>query len=195
MVSNYKTVKKDFLSAKIKGCKKFFAAHDYKLEQAYCELILDDLKKSRQLFKEIEDEDIRAHWGLILLDFIKGTVREAPKYFEIRNFLEIDLNLLIMYCKGDYVEKIIRYADFMYTVNPEVHKFIGRVFLNNRMKQQAMFFFNRAKDYFYKDPELHYILAEIAYKDGNIQLAKETLQVCLQILPEYYPASALIQKI
>lgn len=192
MISDYKNVKNNFLTAKFKGCKKFFETHNNKLEQAYCEIILDNLKGARRIFEKIEAQDIRAHWGLIMLDFIKGRISNYPTYFELRNFLEIDLNLLIMYCKGDYVEKIVRYADFMFTINPEVYKFIGRVFLNNDMKIQAMFFLKRAKDRFYQDPELHYIMAEIYYKDNDINLSKHALETCLNVLPEYAPAKRLL---
>lgn len=195
MIFDYKTAKNNFLSGKFQGCKKFFEANGNKLEQAYCEIILDNLKGARKIFEDIEQNDARAHWGLIILDFIKGAVSKYPTYFELRNFLEIDLNLLIMYCKGDYVEKIIRYADFMYTINPEVYKFIGRVFLNNGMKTQAMFFLIRAKDRFYQDPELHYIMAEIYYKDGDIDLCKLALGKCLEVLPKYAPATALLKTI
>ena len=195
MSLNYETAKKDFLAAKIKGCKKFFELNNYKLEQAYCEIILDNLKRARTIFESLQEQDARAHWGLIIIDFIRGKVNEYPTYFELRNFLEIDLNILINYCKGNYVEKIVRYADFMHTINPETYKFIGRVFLNNGLKPQAMFFFKRAKDFFYKDPELHYILSEIYYNDGDIDLCKKSLKTCLEVLPEYAPAVALSKKI
>ena len=191
MILNYETAKENFLSAKIKGCKKFFELHRDKLEQAYCEIILDNLKGARKIFEQLENEDTRAHWGLVMLDFLKGTVSEYPTYFELRNFLEIDLNILIMYCKGDYVERVVRYADFMFTINPEVYKFIGRVFLNNGLKAQAMFFLKRAKDRFYQDPELHYILADIYYKDGDIDLCRNAIDTCLTVLPDYAPAERL----
>ena len=195
MILDYKTAKTNFLSAKIQGCRKFFEFHRDKLEQAYCEIIFDNMKGARKIFEELEDKDIRAHWGLVMLDFIKGTVSRYPTYFELRNFLEIDINLLIMYCKGDYVEKIVRYADFMFTINPEVYKFIGRVFLNNEMKIQAMFFLKRAKDRFYQDPELHYIMAEVYYNDEDFDLCKKALTTCLEVLPNYAPAVALMKKL
>ena len=195
MIFDYKTAKKDFLAAKFKGCKRFFEAHNDVLEQAYCELIMDNLKKAKELFESIEKQDIRAHWGLVMLEFIKGQVTKYPTYFELRNFLEIDLHILITYCKGDYVEKIVRYADFMFTINPETYKSIGRVFLNNGLKPQAMFFLKRAKDRFYNDPELHYIFAQVYYEDGDINVCKSSLNTCLSILPKYAPAVALLNKI
>ena len=195
MVINYKNAKENFLAVKINGCRSFFESNNYKLEQAYCELIFDNLTKSAKIFEEISDYDIRAHWGCVIIDFIKGSVSHYPTYFELRNFLEIDLNILINYSKGDYVEKIIRYADYMFTINPEVHKFIGRVLLKNNLKSQAMFFLKRAKDNFYHDPELHYILAEVYYEDKDINDTTSALQTCLNILPHYAPAKALLNKI
>lgn len=195
MITDYSKAKKDFLSAKFQGCKGFFESHNYKLEQAYCEIILDNLKKAFDIFESLEKTDLRAHWGLVMLEFIKGCVSRYPTYFELRNFLEIDLNILITYCKGDYVEKIVRYADFMFTINPEVYKFIGRVFLNNGLKPQALFFLNRARDNFYQDPELHYIFAEILKDEGNYEQCKRALTTCLDILPNYAPAVNMLKSI
>lgn len=195
MILNYKKAKENFLAAKINGCRKFFDIHGYKLEQAYCEIVFDNLKKAKELFENLKEQDARAHWGCVILGFIKGTVSEYPTYFELRNFLEIDLNILINYCKGNYVEKIVRYADFMFTINPEVHKFIGRVFIKNGLKAQAMFFLKRAKDNFYHDPELHYLLAEIYYEDNDVNEAVKALNTCLSVLPNYAPAKMLLKNI
>ncbi len=195
MITDYTKAKKDFLSGKFKGCKSFFKSHNYKLEYAYCEIILDNLKSAYAILESIENVDLRAHWGLVILEFIEGCVSRYPTYFELRNFLEIDIDILITYCKGDYVEKIIRYADFMFTVNPEVYKFIGRVFLNNGLRPQALFFLNRAKDNFYHDPELHYMFAEILKSEGNYEQCKKAIMNCLDILPNYAPAVAMLSKI
>lgn len=195
MIFTYNTAKKNFFETKIQGCKKFFETNKYTLEQAYCEIIYDNLTKAEELFNQIKDKDLRAHWGLIVINFLRGNVIDYPSYFEIRAFLELDLNILMLYGKGDYVEKIVRYADFMFMINPEVNKFIGRALLNHNYKPQAMFFLQRAKDKFYQDPELHYILGQIYYAENNFELCKKALTTCLQILPEYMPADTLLKKL
>lgn len=192
MTMNYEEVKKDFLSGKIKGCKTYFENNNYYVEAGYCCIVLDELDKAKELFQKVQEVDTRAKWGLILLQMIKGDILTFPTYFQIRNFLELDLSILILYCKGEYVEKIIRYADFMAYYNPECYKFIGRAFWANNLMSAAMFFLRRAKDKFYQDPELHYLLAYIFYNnDRNIDLAKKALGACLGILPEYAPAKKL----
>lgn len=196
MTMNYEEVKKDFLSGKIKGCKTYFENNNYYVEAGYCCIVLDELDKAKELFQKVQEIDTRAKWGLILLQMIKGDILTFPTYFQVRNFLELDLSILILYCKGEYVEKIIRYADFMAYYNPECYKFIGRAFWANNLMSAAMFFLRRAKDKFYQDPELHYLLAYIFYNnDRNIDLAKKALGACLGILPEYAPAKKLYAQI
>lgn len=196
MTMNYEEVKKDFLSGKIKGCKTYFENNNYYVEAGYCCIVLDELDKAKELFQKVQEVDTRAKWGLILLQMIKGDILTFPTYFQIRNFLELDLSILILYCKGEYVEKIIRYADFMAYYNPECYKFIGRAFWANNLMSAAMFFLRRAKDKFYQDPELHYLLAYIFYNnDRNVDLAKKALGACLGILPEYAPAKKLYAQI
>lgn len=195
MVSDYESAKKSLLTLQDLSVRQFFDRHGCVLELAYCKLLDDDLEGAKELFELKKDEDIRAHWGAFLISLIKNDIREYPSYFELRNFLEIDLDILISYYKGDYVENILRYADFLFNINPEVYKFIGRVLYNNGLGEQALFFLRRAKDYFYNDPELHYLLAYVYYEKGDIQNAVHFLKTCLKVLPQYFPAKNLLKKI
>lgn len=191
----YENVKNDFLSGRIKGCRSYFEEHHRYVEAGYCCIVLDKLEKAQELFQMEKDYDIRAVWGLLLLQMINDDIKTYPTYFEIRNFLEIDLNILILYCKEKYIEKIIRYADFLAYYNPECYKFIGRVFWANNLISAAMFFLRRAQDKFYQDPELHYLLAYIYYEQNNVEQCKKSLTTCLSLLPNYNPASKLLAKL
>lgn len=192
---NYKNAKQKLLTDLDKDCQQFFIKNGYMLENAYCELLFDNINKAKILFDAIKDYDIRAHWASFMISMINSDIREYPSYFEIRNFLEIDLNILLHYFKGDYVQSIIGYSDFLFTINPEVHKFIGRVFYNNDYPEQCMFFLDKAKNYFYHDPELHYLLAYIYYKNGDYKRAEKALNECVYILPGYFPAVNLMEKL
>lgn len=165
------------------------------LENAYCCLVNENLEEAKKNFQLIKEQDTRASWALFMISLIEGNLREYPTYFQIRNFLEIDLNILIQHFKGEYVEKVIRYCDFMFTINPEVYKFIGRVLYNNKLEPQALFFLEKAKSYFWHDPELHYLLAYIYYNKGDFEMARKSAEDCLQILPKYFPALDMMSKI
>ena len=195
MIIDYVKAKEKLLTEFDDDCQQFFVKKGYILENAYCELLSENIEKAKNLFGAIKNNDIRAHWAYFMISMIEGNIKEYPSYFELRNFLEIDLNILIHYFKGDYVEKIVRYADFMFTINPEVHKFIGRVFYNNDYFEQSMFFLDRAKSYFYHDPELHYLLAYIYYNENQFEKAEKALLDCVRILPNYFPAESLLKKI
>lgn len=195
MILDYKKAKENLLTDRTLECQHFFAQKGYPLELGYCKILSEDLASAKEIFASIKDSDERASWALFMISLIEGNIVEYPTYFGLRNFLEIDLNILLSYFKGDYVENIIRYADFLYTINPEVHKFIGRVLYVNGYEESAMFFLERAKNYFYTDPELHYLLAYIFYKKGEYEKAKKSLSDCLGILPKYFPAINMSDKI
>ena len=192
---DYKKAKEKLLTDLDKDCQQFFIKKGYILENAYYELLSDNIEKAKILFDAVKDNDIRAHWASFMISMINSDIREYPSYFELRNFLEIDLNILMHYYKGDYVQNIVRYADFMFTINPEVHKFIGRVFYNNDYPEQCMYFLEKAKSYFFHDPELHYLLAYIYYKSNKINDAEKALKDCIYVLPGYFPAVNLLKKI
>ena len=83
----------------------------------------------------------------------------------------------------------------MFKINPEVYKFIGRVLYNNNMEDFAMTFLDCAKNYFYNDPELHYLIAFIHYNNKNYEKAKEASNNCLHVLPQYFPAVDMLRKL
>ena len=195
MITSYKKAKENLLTGLNLDCQQFFGKNGFGLENAYSLLFNEDLENAKFAFSQIKDSDVRAKWALFMISLIEGNVKEYPTYLQLRNFLEIDLNLLIHYFKGDYVEKIIRYCDFMFTINPEVYKFIGRVLYNNNLEQQALFFLEKAKSYFWHDPELHYLLAYIYYQNDNKTEALKCIENCLDVLPKYFPAEDLKRKI
>ena len=193
--SDYKTAKNKLLINMDKDCQQFFAKSSYALEYSYCCLINDDFETAKKNLQLIKSHDIRAHWLDFLISLIELRANGYPTYFQLRNFLEIDLNILLHYYKGDYVENILKYTDSMFSINPEINKFIGRVLYNNQYEPQAMFFLNKAKEYFYNDPELHYLLAFIYYNNNDYSEADKSLDRCLQLLPKYFPAVDMKNKL
>lgn len=170
----------------------FFIQNNYVLEYAYCKLLSGDFKTAKEEFLKTEKQDLRADWGKKLIQFIEGYVINAPSYFQIRNFLEIDLNLLLLADRPNFVENIINGADIFYSINPESYKFISRVMFNNDFTDVALYYLKKAKDKFYYDPEMHFMFANCYVRQGEIQLAKDSIKNCLTILPEYFPAKKLL---
>ena len=190
----YKDAKNKFLSGDY-SVENYFRQNNFILEYAYCKLLSSDIKTAKNELQKIETFDFRANWGVKLIQFINGYILNTPSYFQIRNFLEIDLNLLLNAGQAGFVENIINGADLFYSVNPESYKFISRVMLNNDFTDVALYYLFKAKDKFYYDPEMHLTLANCYLKSGDTNMAKESIDNCLRILPEYYPAKKLLERV
>lgn len=200
MHNNYNENLKEFLSGNNKKAGVFFAKHGYELESAYCKLLNDDLKGAKQLFLKLRDEDLRADFGYKLVSIIQSKLPDEPvsqdrlpRFFQLRNFLETDLNILIKYNKGDYVEKLCQYSDILARINTETYKYFSRVFFFNNYIDFAMHFALKAKNHFYNDAELHYHLALIMLKQNNKEMAINYCMSCLRIADNYYPAKHLLE--
>ncbi|MEE3349770.1 MAG: hypothetical protein VZR09_07000 [Candidatus Gastranaerophilaceae bacterium] len=194
-LSEYLKAREELLTAGNPACQQFFADNGYVLEYAYAELIFGNPEQAKKIFLSIAGHDIRAHWGAFLSSMCMGKLEGYPSYMELRNFFEIDLQLLFTYYIGNYVENICNYSDWLFTINPEIYKYIGRVFLKNDYIDIGLNFLKRGKDKFFNDPELHYLLAEYYFRTNKHESAEEYINNCLMILPEYYPAISLRQKL
>ena len=191
-VKSYQDAKNLFLSGDLdSNLENFFEQNNFMLEFAYCKLLSGDLETAEKTFGEISSQDLRGDWGKKLIQFINGYISQVPSYFQIRNFLEIDLNLLLQAGKAEYVENIINGSDLFYSINPESYKFIARVMLNNDFTDVALYYLNKAKDKFFYDPEMHLMLAHCYIRRDEKDKAREAIKHCLSILPEYFPAKKI----
>lgn len=194
-LESYKDAKNAFLAGDFSTAQEYFKKNEFVLEYAYCRLLLGDSEGAKEAFLKINQFDSRADWGEKLTQFIDGYVKVAPSYFQIRNFLEIDLNMLIKAGQAQFVENIINGADLLYSVNPESYKFLARVMFFNGYTDLALYYLNKAKEKFYYDPEMHFMLANCYLKKGEKASAIRSINSCLSILPEYFPAKNLLEKI
>lgn len=191
---------REFLNGKNKKAKIFFAKHGYELEAAYCKLVDDDLKGAKQKFLKLKDRDLRADFAYKIVNILQTpqektedyNLEKMPKFFQLRNFLETDLNILIIHHKGDYVQKLCQFANVFASVNTETYKYFSRAFFFNNYIDFALEFALKAKNYFYNDAELHYHLALIMLAKHDKQNAVNYCKSCLAIAGGYYPAQHLL---
>lgn len=191
----YLKAKEELLTAVQGGCQQFFSDNGFILESAYYNLLHKNLDKAKALFKKLQDADIRAHWGYFLSALIDERIEGYPSYLELRNFYEVDLQLFFTYYLGQYIEKLCNYTDWLFSINPEIYKYTGRVFLKNNYPDLGIHFLKLAKENYFNDPELHYLLGEYNMNTGNYEEALADLDNCLGILPGYFPAERAREQI
>lgn len=156
------------------------------VEHAYIAILNDDLTTANAVFEAIDSP--RARWGRALTGILAGYMEHYPTYFEIRNFYEIDLDFLVKNEKIDYIENLLGSLEHLFKINQEVYKYTARVMYENKFYNAAIDNMLKSKDLFYKDPELHFMLAKYYYDICDYTLSDFYLSECLNIVPSYYPA-------
>ena len=163
------------------------------LEHAYLSILTDDLAASEQIF--LKNDSPRGKWGATLVSILNGYMTIFPTYFGIRNFLEIDLEFLLKNNKIGYVEQCLGALDVLSSINQETFKFAARVMLVNRLFSSALKYMDKSKQIYYNDPELHFMYAKYYFDTNNLKDSYFYINECLKLLPSYYPAHVLKQKI
>lgn len=164
------------------------------LEHAYLAILNDDLYKAQRIFSNLDSP--RSKWGEVLTAIISdGYMTKRPTFFQIRNFLEIDVDFLLRNQKIDYVEQFLGALDIFSKINSQTYKFAARVMLENHLFSAAYNYMQQSKEIHYNDPELHYMLAKYFIKRNNYPQAYASIKECLNLLPDYYPAITMKEKI
>jgi len=192
---DYKKAKEYLTQIRISECLPYFKSNGMLLEEGYCELLEDKLDDAKLTFDIIKDKDLRAEWAILLIQFMKNYIKEFPSYLQVRNFLEIDLSLLLNAKMLDYVENVINASDIFFEINQESYKFIARVLLNYKLYSVAKIYLNKGVQYCYNDPELHFLYGNYHLNNKNDLLAKHEFETCLEVLPGYYPAKMMLDKL
>ncbi len=163
------------------------------IEHAYFAILNDDLVAANQVFRGLDCA--RSRWGKALLAIINGYIERYPTYFEIRNFLEIDLDFLIKNEKLDYVEQVLGSLELLSKINQEVYKYAARVMFENKLYKASLEYMEKSKNIFYNDPELHFMYSKFYLHYCEYEKADFHINECLKILPEYYPAKLIKQEL
>lgn len=167
-------------------CADFFRENKYPLEYGYSLFLQGELGSAEVIFKSLKS--VRADWAIKLISVINGNTDVYPTYFQVRDFLEIDINLLFKVNRIDYINKILLAADMFQQENNESYKFFGRVLLKNNYPNEAKIFFDKSLDNYYNDVELHYLYVEYYLQGKDYANALRAVNNCLKINSGYYPA-------
>lgn len=173
---------------------KFFEKSKAYFEVAKCKFLKKDLFGAKLFLNKIQEKTIASEWLSFLIDVIENKVKKYPTFFQVRNFLEVDLSLLFETNNIEYAEKIINCSYFV-EANAEANKFFARVLYNYEYIGLSQIFLDKSLDIFYKDPETHFIKAQCFLKENNIEDAKKHLNYCLEYADNYFPARKLLKEL
>lgn len=163
-----------------------------KFLEGYANLLAGNFALTQQLWEDLEETSPIVAWGKSLMGFIKLHVVKYPTFFQIRNFLEVDLNALLVAGQKEYAENIMSGLNIFVEINPESYKYVARVLLNHKYCGIAIPLLQKSLDVYYKDPETHYMTAKSYLYLQDKTHAIKYLKTCLNFHPDYLPAKKML---
>ena len=168
-----------------------FIKNELTYEAGLSFLLAGNINKAKKNFRIKEKNCPASAFCIILIDIIEGKKPKEPKYFQVRAFLEVILNLLIENEHLAWVQKIIENYEFFTKANIEVPKFLARVLFANGYYDAIPLLANFAREICFLDAEIHYIEAAYYIGKNENKKALECINRCLSFSPEYYPVLKL----
>ena len=184
-----------FLEKKYSSAAKIYYQIKKFYESGYCLLLQGDLYNAKRLWLPLENDSPIVNWGKALIGFIEKKPEIKPTYFQVRNFLEQDLDALLSANLVNYAENLVNSVDMLALANSESYKYMARVLLNHGYLDISKNFLEQSKDIYYRDPETHFLLAKVYLQKDAVDDAIESLKKTLEVNPEYFPAKKLLEKI
>ena len=174
---------------------ELFKSTDKLYEYGRCLLLLGKLEKAKALWNSLPQDSPAVLWGISLIEFIEMYVIHIPTFFQIRSFLEMDLDALLCANQIKFAENVINGADLYAKANSESYKFIARVLVNNNYHKLAEVFLEKAKAVCYVDPEVHFLCAKCSLFRNDKKQAVKSLKIAIDKGFGYYPAKKLLDEI
>lgn len=164
-------------------------------EAGYCQLLKGFHFMAEKVWSMSNPDAFDISWGLSLITFLNGGRLKYPLYFQIRSFLEQDINMFYKMGREDYVQKLLEHASVFAQINPESFKFFGRVLFHNEKYALAKELLNFSLDVCYKDPETHFLIAGLHIINGDTSAAQKSLKTAIDVSDGYYPAEKLLSNL
>lgn len=195
IIFNTNLAKQLFYSKCYEDAYMLFVNLDMPYEAGLCQLLMKNPDAAKKIWGSAKNPCMAIEWGLVVLDLLNLKYTKTPRYFQIRAFLEVYLNLFLENDLIEYTENLISAYEIFSKQNYESCKFIARVLFAHGYTEAAIDFIGKSKQICHPDPEGLLIEAQCFFKKDIYDKSLNVLRELLQFLPEYMPAIALKKEI
>lgn len=164
-------------------------------EEGYCYLYGGDKHKADKIWFSKNETSSLLSWAKSLSGYINNKKSGIPTFFQIRNYYETDLDMLINLGFDNYAENLVNSIQYFAYINPELYKLTARVLHNNQYYEFADKFLYTAKEYGEGDTELYVLDARNNIAQNRFFAAIKSLEKALEISDDYMPAKNLLKKL
>lgn len=181
-----------YLQRKFKEAAKIFHDLEKFSEEGYCYFYSGNKVFADKIWFSLDEESSPLiQWAKSFSGYVERRRSRFPTFFQIRNFYENDLDMLLSNGFDDYAENLIDSIQFFEDVNPEIYKFTARVLYNHKYYDYADKFLSAAKKYGEEDSELYVLDAKNNIAQKRYYSASKALEKALDISKDYNPAKIL----
>ena len=165
-------------------------------EEGYCFFYAGNKNNADKIWFSLNEESSPLiQWAKSFSGYVERKRNRTPTFFQIRNFYENDLDMLLSNGFDDYAENLIESIQFFEDINPEIYKFTARVLYNHKYYSYADKFLSAAKKYGNEDTELYVIDAKNNIAQKRYYSAVKSLEKSLDISKDYHPAKILFENV
>ena len=184
-----------FKQKRFSEAAEIFNKLEKRTEEGYCYLYSGNKEYADKIWFSKEDNSSLLNWAKAFSGYVERRKLRLPTFFEIRNFYEPDLDMLISLGFEEYAENLINSIQYFGYINLEVYKFTARVLYNHGYYDFADKLLYAAKEYGDEDTELYVIDARNNIAQNRYYAAVKSLEKALDISPDYMPAKILLEKL
>lgn len=164
-------------------------------EEGYCYFYSGNKSSADRIWFSQKETSSLLIWAKAFSGYVEKRRKRVPSFFQIRNYYENDLDMLLYLGFEKYAENLIDSIQFFCDVNLEVYKYTARVLFNHKYYDFADKFLSVAKKYGNGDTELYVLDAKNNIAQKRYYSAVKSLEKALGISKNYYPAKIMFEKI
>lgn len=164
-------------------------------EEGYCFFYSGNKSAADKIWFSHQDLSPLLVWAKAFSGYVERKRKRLPTFFQIRNFYENDLDMLLTFGFDEYAENLIDSIQFFGDVNLEIYKFTARVLYNHKYYNFADKFLYAAKECCNEDSELYVLDAKNNIAQKRYYSAVKSLEKALDVSKNYFPAKMLLEKI
>ncbi len=162
---------------------------------AFSYIFLREISKAKESLRLAADSPLKL-WCQYLCELFSenNIVKNYPSYFEIRNFLETTVYVLLRSKNYPYIELIVNNLNKLLKINPDSEKSVGYAFLNFGDLNNAEICLNNSSKRNPSDGEAFFMLGKLYLKKGLAHDAIIVLQNALLLLPDNLTIKKLLNE-
>lgn len=163
---------------------------------AYVSVVSGKIDEAKEILRNTKPSPV-ASWSRFLVDLFSGSViiKKWPTYLQIRHFLEITVNYLLIQQNRHHINMLLTKVDKLSEINMDAEKLIGYAFYHYGDVENAIKILNNAASRNQYDGEIYYYLGQIYFNESEYSNALMMLENAKLIMPNHNPTLQLQEKI